>query len=104
MNLANRFGSKISDRFNDSIWGNHRFVGARDIFKQATLDWRERSMDRVVGGKYKLGRKLGSGSFGELFLGVNVQNGEEVAVKLVSGAHIISLMLLSLFHHLPFFL
>ncbi|KAG7611679.1 Protein kinase-like domain superfamily [Arabidopsis suecica] len=39
-------------------------------------------MDRVVGGKYKLGRKLGSGSFGELFLGVNVQTGEEVAVKL----------------------
>ncbi|CAN8267739.1 unnamed protein product [Cochlearia groenlandica] len=39
-------------------------------------------MDRVVGGKYKLGRKLGSGSFGEIFLGVNVQTGEEVAVKL----------------------
>ncbi|CAE5956519.1 unnamed protein product [Arabidopsis arenosa] len=39
-------------------------------------------MDRVVGGKFKLGRKLGSGSFGEIFLGVNVQTGEEVAVKL----------------------
>ncbi|XP_010522472.1 PREDICTED: casein kinase 1-like protein 8 [Tarenaya hassleriana] len=39
-------------------------------------------MDRVVAGKYKLGRKLGSGSFGELFLGVNVQTGEEVAVKM----------------------
>ncbi|KAL0724027.1 hypothetical protein Bca4012_038626 [Brassica carinata] len=39
-------------------------------------------MDRVVGGKFKLGRKLGSGSFGEIFLGVNVQSGEEVAVKL----------------------
>lgn len=27
-------------------------------------------MDHVVGGKFKLGRKIGSGSFGELFLGV----------------------------------
>jgi hypothetical protein len=26
-------------------------------------------MDRVVGGKFKLGKKIGSGSFGELFLG-----------------------------------
>ncbi|KZV32974.1 casein kinase I isoform delta-like [Dorcoceras hygrometricum] len=41
-------------------------------------------MDHVVGGKFKLGRKIGSGSFGELYLGVNVQNGEEVAVKLES--------------------
>ncbi|XP_009597948.1 casein kinase 1-like protein 10 isoform X1 [Nicotiana tabacum] len=41
-------------------------------------------MDHVVGGKFKLGRKIGSGSFGELYLGVNVQTGEEVAVKLES--------------------
>ncbi|KAM0932248.1 putative protein kinase CK1-CK1 family [Dioscorea sansibarensis] len=39
-------------------------------------------MDRVIGGKFKLGRKIGSGSFGELYLGVNIQTGEEVAVKL----------------------
>lgn len=26
-------------------------------------------MDHVVGGKFKLGRKIGSGSFGELYLG-----------------------------------
>ena len=71
-------------------------------------------MDHVIGGKFKLGRKIGSGSFGELYLGkhfmsiafitlafglctsfdplvllfvsgVNVQSGEEVAVKLVSA-------------------
>ncbi|XP_010551681.1 PREDICTED: casein kinase 1-like protein 11 isoform X2 [Tarenaya hassleriana] len=41
-------------------------------------------MDNVIGGKFKLGRKIGSGSFGELYLGVNVQTGEEVAVKLES--------------------
>ncbi|KAL3506156.1 hypothetical protein ACH5RR_031538 [Cinchona calisaya] len=39
-------------------------------------------MDHVIGGKFKLGRKIGSGSFGELYLGVNVQTGEEVAAKL----------------------
>ncbi|KAK6915339.1 Protein kinase domain [Dillenia turbinata] len=39
-------------------------------------------MDHVIGGKFKLGRKIGSGSFGELYLGVNIQSGEEVAVKL----------------------
>ncbi|XP_075500832.1 casein kinase 1-like protein 10 isoform X1 [Primulina tabacum] len=41
-------------------------------------------MDHVVGGKFKLGRKIGSGSFGELYLGVNIQTGEEVGIKLES--------------------
>ncbi|XP_062185051.1 casein kinase 1-like [Phragmites australis] len=41
-------------------------------------------MEQVIGGKFKLGKKIGSGSFGELYLGVNIQNGEEVAVKLES--------------------
>ncbi|XP_057438531.1 casein kinase 1-like protein 6 [Lotus japonicus] len=39
-------------------------------------------MDHVIAGKFKLGRKIGSGSFGELYIAVNVQTGEEVAVKL----------------------
>ncbi|GMH08546.1 hypothetical protein Nepgr_010386 [Nepenthes gracilis] len=41
-------------------------------------------MEHVIGGKFKLGRKIGSGSFGELYLGVNAQTGEEVAIKLES--------------------
>ncbi|KAK4787853.1 hypothetical protein SAY86_011686 [Trapa natans] len=39
-------------------------------------------MDHVIGGKFKMGRKIGSGSFGELYLGVNVQNGGGDAIKL----------------------
>ncbi|XP_049408108.1 casein kinase 1-like protein 10 isoform X3 [Solanum stenotomum] len=41
-------------------------------------------MDHVVGGTYKLGRKIGKGYFAELYMGVNVQTEEEVAVKLES--------------------
>lgn len=33
-----------------------------------------------VGGKYRLVRKIGSGSFGDIYLGVNITNGEVSAV------------------------
>merc|ERR1719171_2833263 len=39
-------------------------------------------MDLSVGNKYRLMRKIGSGSFGDIYLGVNLQTGEEVAIKL----------------------
>lgn len=34
--------------------------------------------------RYRLARKIGSGSFGDIYLGINLLNGEEVAVKLES--------------------
>ncbi|CAL5199227.1 unnamed protein product [Lathyrus oleraceus] len=39
-------------------------------------------MERLVGNKFRLGRKIGSGSFGEIYLGTNIQTNEEVAIKL----------------------
>ncbi|XP_074597061.1 casein kinase I-like isoform X1 [Brevipalpus obovatus] len=39
-------------------------------------------MELRVGNKFRLGRKIGSGSFGDIYLGTNVASGEEVAIKL----------------------
>jgi len=39
-------------------------------------------MELRVGNKYRLGRKIGSGSFGDIYLGTDVSSGEEVGVKL----------------------
>ncbi|KAJ8658323.1 hypothetical protein O0I10_006006 [Lichtheimia ornata] len=38
----------------------------------------------IIGGKYKLGRKIGAGSFGEIYLGSNITSGEEIGIKLES--------------------
>nr|CAD7573889.1 unnamed protein product [Timema californicum] len=42
----------------------------------------EAVMELRVGNKYRLGRKIGSGSFGDIYLGTNISTGEEVAIKL----------------------
>ncbi|XVF74377.1 hypothetical protein PTKIN_Ptkin13bG0105700 [Pterospermum kingtungense] len=39
-------------------------------------------MEPRVGNKFRLGRKIGSGSFGEIYLGTNIQTNEEVGIKL----------------------
>jgi serine/threonine protein kinase len=36
----------------------------------------------IVGGKYKLSKRIGSGSFGVIYLGMNATTGEEVGIKL----------------------
>jgi len=41
-------------------------------------------MELRVGNKYRLGRKIGSGSFGDIYLGTNISTLEEVAMKLES--------------------
>eukprot|EP00095_Tigriopus_kingsejongensis_P009840 maker-scaffold21_size687808-snap-gene-5.38 protein:Tk09840 transcript:maker-scaffold21_size687808-snap-gene-5.38-mRNA-1 annotation:"casein kinase i isoform epsilon-like isoform x6" len=39
-------------------------------------------MELRVGNRYRLGRKIGSGSFGDIYLGTNITTSEEVAIKL----------------------
>ncbi|XP_057442898.1 casein kinase 1-like protein 3 isoform X2 [Lotus japonicus] len=39
-------------------------------------------MERVIRGKYKVGRKIGSGSFGEIYIGSHVDTSEIVAIKM----------------------
>ncbi|CAJ0929827.1 unnamed protein product, partial [Mesorhabditis belari] len=37
--------------------------------------------DRLIAGKYKLIKKVGSGSFGDIFISINTESSEEVAIK-----------------------
>ena len=44
-----------------------------------------RSVEIRVGGRYRLGKKIGAGSFGEIYEGVDIFSGQEVAIKLVKN-------------------
>lgn len=39
--------------------------------------------DVIVGGKYLMGRKIGSGSFGSILLGTDIETAKFVAIKFV---------------------
>ena len=55
----------------------HCFSLCAAAAKMATMEIR-------VANKYRLGRKIGSGSFGDIYLGTHISTGEEVAIKLES--------------------
>ncbi|CAD6185063.1 unnamed protein product [Caenorhabditis auriculariae] len=57
-----------------------RFVDWR--FRKPKVAPKPAEMELRVGNKFRLGRKIGSGSFGDIYLGQHVQTNEEVAVKL----------------------
>ena len=39
-------------------------------------------MELRVGNRYRLQHKVGSGSFGDIYFGIDIQTGTEVAIKL----------------------
>lgn len=39
-------------------------------------------MELSVGNRYRIGKKIGSGSFGQIHVGVDLSTSEEVAIKL----------------------
>jgi casein kinase 1 len=45
------------------------------------------SSSNVVGVHYRVGKKIGEGSFGVIFEGTNLLNNQQVAIKFVSNPH-----------------
>ncbi|KAI9334895.1 kinase-like domain-containing protein [Obelidium mucronatum] len=50
----------------------------------ADPNYNHKLMDLRVANKYRIGRKLGSGSFGEIYHGTHLVSGQELAIKLES--------------------
>lgn len=48
------------------------------------------SSSNVVGVHYRVGKKIGEGSFGVIFEGTNLLNNQQVAIKFVRRAHLSS--------------
>jgi serine/threonine protein kinase len=44
------------------------------------------NLDIKIAGKYRTIRKIGAGSFGEIYLAYNMNSGEQYAVKLVNAS------------------
>ncbi|KAJ2799202.1 Chitinase 2, partial [Coemansia furcata] len=74
-----------SQAMGGSTWGQSVSSSLKaDLVKTQYTSNLPDHMDLRIGNKYRLGRKIGSGSFGDIFLAVNVVTNEEVAVKLES--------------------
>ena len=49
------------------------------------FSWMASSSSNVVGVHYRVGKKIGEGSFGVIFEGTNLLNNNQVAIKFVSS-------------------
>ena len=56
------------------------------------------SSSNVVGVHYRVGKKIGEGSFGVIFEGTNLLNNQQVAIKFVSTRFFLGLILASSNH------
>ena len=61
--------------------GANNGTGVNNVNQAQYLD--DPQYEVRVAGRFKMGKKIGSGSFGEIFLAVDLNTNKEVAIKFV---------------------
>lgn len=71
--------------FNNTTGGaNQNMQASSSTEYYGTTSGKKMGHEIRIANRYKLGKKIGAGSFGDIYLGVSITSGEQVAIKLES--------------------
>ena len=80
MNLGPKTGPAAPHTSARQNW--KKLSAVRKFISLAQATQKKAPAELVIGGKFKIGKKIANGAFGQLRLAKNIQNGEDLAVKL----------------------
>lgn len=81
---SERARSDIASDIDDVIYlseAEHESVSAYSAWTSSSHRQPQRTLEQVMPGQWKIGCKIGTGSFGEVYTGINTSNGQLIAVK-----------------------
>jgi hypothetical protein len=81
---SERARSDVASDIDDVIYlseAEHESVSAYSAWTSSSHRQPQRTLEQVLPGQWKIGCKIGTGSFGEVYTGINTSNGQHIAIK-----------------------